>query len=154
MNGKNKYELTYPYQIRQKIIQFLKPKTKKDRIYYENLSHIFINMVFLQCKYDKKTESLIESIRISIGELWIYAFAASCLVVVVYASKSSHYFQSVEAVTNNVNYYQILDIDDSVCFIYITQRNENCRYGLMIIMIRFIHHNVFDIWFYWCMFFY
>ena len=62
MNGKNKYELTYQYQIRQKIIQFLKPKTKKDRIYYENLSHIFINMVFLQCKYDKKTESLIESI--------------------------------------------------------------------------------------------
>lgn len=55
----NKYEINNHFLIRKKIINFLKPKTNKDLIYYNNLSNIFINIIFFRCKYDKKTENKI-----------------------------------------------------------------------------------------------
>ena len=59
---KNIYELKNHYDIRKKIITFLEPKNKKDLIYYENLSYIFINMIFLKNKYNKDTEKIIYDI--------------------------------------------------------------------------------------------
>ena len=52
----NKYEINNHFLIRKKIINFIKPKNEKEFIYYNNLSNIFINIVFFKCKYDKKTE--------------------------------------------------------------------------------------------------
>ena len=56
---KNDHELNNHYEIRKKIITYFNPKNKNDLIYFENLSHIFINLVFLKCNYNKKTELLI-----------------------------------------------------------------------------------------------
>lgn len=56
---KNNHELNNQYEIRKKIITYCNPKNKNDLIYFENLSHIFINIVFLKCTYNKKTELII-----------------------------------------------------------------------------------------------
>ena len=53
---KNKYELDEHFKIRKKFIDLLKPNNKKNFINVENLSFIFINMVFLKCKYQVNTE--------------------------------------------------------------------------------------------------
>ena len=59
---KNKYELNKYFEIRKKIIDFYNPKNKKDFIYIDNLSHIYINMKFMDCKYNVKTEKIINNI--------------------------------------------------------------------------------------------
>lgn len=59
---KNKYESNNYFELRKKFIQITNPKTNKDLIYYDNLSKIFINMIFLKCRYNKKTEKNINNI--------------------------------------------------------------------------------------------
>lgn len=59
---KNKYELIDQYKIRKKFIELSKPINKKEYVYLENLSFIFINMVFLKCRYQEETEKNIISI--------------------------------------------------------------------------------------------
>jgi hypothetical protein len=59
---KNKYELNKYFEIRKKIIDFYNPKNKKDFIYINNLSHIYINIKFNYCKYNIKTEKIINNI--------------------------------------------------------------------------------------------
>jgi len=53
---KNNYELDEYFKLRKKFIELFKTNNKKDFIYVENLSFIFINMVFLKCKYSNLTE--------------------------------------------------------------------------------------------------
>ena len=53
------HEIKNHFQIRKKFIQFCNPKNKNELFYYENLSHIFINISFLRCRYNKKTEIII-----------------------------------------------------------------------------------------------
>ena len=58
---KNKYELNKHFEIRKKIIDFYDPKNNQDFIYINNLSHIYINMKFLNCTYNSKTEKIINN---------------------------------------------------------------------------------------------
>jgi hypothetical protein len=53
---KNNYELDEYFKLRKKFIELFKTNNKKDFIYVENLSFIFINMVFLKCRYSNITE--------------------------------------------------------------------------------------------------
>lgn len=53
------YEIKKYFNIRKKIINYFKPKNNEDYIYYNNLSNIFINIIYLRCKYNKKTEKII-----------------------------------------------------------------------------------------------
>lgn len=57
--SQNKYEINNHFSIRKKIINFVKPKNEKEFIYYNNLSNIFINIIFFKCKYNNKTEKKI-----------------------------------------------------------------------------------------------
>ena len=59
---KNKYELQEHFLIRKKFISIMKPSNKNDFILANNLSHIFINSVFLKCKYESRTHVLIHHI--------------------------------------------------------------------------------------------
>ena len=59
---KNKYELNKHFEIRKKIIEFYNPKNNQDFIYINNLSHIYINMKFLNCKYNSKTEKIVNNL--------------------------------------------------------------------------------------------
>ena len=58
---KNKYELNKHFEIRKKIIDFYDPKNNQDFIYINNLSHIYINIKFLNCTYNSKTEKIINN---------------------------------------------------------------------------------------------
>lgn len=68
ISKKNNYELQYHYDIRKKFIHYLNPKSKKDLILYDNLSHIFINIIFLKCSYNFQTEKLVFDIAKKIKE--------------------------------------------------------------------------------------
>ena len=59
---KNKYELNKHFEIRKKIIEFYNPKNNQDFIYINNLSHIYINMKFLNCKYNSKIEKIVNNL--------------------------------------------------------------------------------------------
>jgi len=59
---KNKYELNKHFEIRKKIIDFYDPKNNQDFIYINNLSHIYINMKFLNCTYNSKTEKIVNNL--------------------------------------------------------------------------------------------
>ena len=59
---KNKYEPIHYFEIRKKIINSIDIKNNKDFKYYDNLSHIFINIIFFKCRYNAKTENLIYEI--------------------------------------------------------------------------------------------
>ena len=56
----NRDEIEIHYNIRKFFIECLKPKNKKQILLYEMYSHIFINMLFLKCKYQIKTENFIK----------------------------------------------------------------------------------------------
>ena len=49
------------YSIRKKYIESIYPKTKKELLLYENYSNIIINILYLGCKYDKKTVNMIKN---------------------------------------------------------------------------------------------
>lgn len=59
---KNKYELNKYFEIRKKIIEFYNPKNNQDFIYINNLSHIYINMKFLNCTYNSKIEKIVNNL--------------------------------------------------------------------------------------------
>ena len=59
ISKKDKYEIKNYYNIRTKFVNFLQPKSKKELIYYENLSNILINIIFFKCKYNNDTQKLI-----------------------------------------------------------------------------------------------
>jgi hypothetical protein len=48
------------YNMRKLFIDILKPKNKKQFSLYDMYSNIFINMIFLRCTYQKKTEDFIK----------------------------------------------------------------------------------------------
>ena len=48
------------YNMRKLFIDILKPKNKKQFALYDMYSNIFINMIFLRCTYQKKTEDFIQ----------------------------------------------------------------------------------------------
>ena len=56
---KNKYEPIHYFEIRKKIINSIDIKNNKDFKYYDNLSHIFINIISFKCRYNAKTEKII-----------------------------------------------------------------------------------------------
>ena len=58
---KNYIELDKYYSIRKKYIESIDPKTKKELLLYENYSNILINILYLGCKYNKKTVNNIKN---------------------------------------------------------------------------------------------
>jgi hypothetical protein len=53
-------EVNLYFNIRKLFIELLQPKNNKEYKLYEAYSHIFINIVFLKCRYNKKTEDFIK----------------------------------------------------------------------------------------------
>jgi hypothetical protein len=53
-------EIDLYYNVRNLFIQLLKPKKLKEYKLYEAYSHIFINIIFLKCIYEEKTEKFIK----------------------------------------------------------------------------------------------
>ena len=58
---KNKDEIDKYYKIRELYIDLSKPKNKKEYKLCEMYSHIFINMIFLKCRYFEDTEKVIKT---------------------------------------------------------------------------------------------
>ena len=61
---KNDDEVEIFYNMRKKFIELLKPKNNKNLKLYEMYSHIFINKIFLKCRYLTKTENFIKKFLI------------------------------------------------------------------------------------------
>lgn len=57
-------EIEIFFNIRKIFIECLKPKNKKELALYNMYSNIFINILFLKCKYQKKTEDFIKKFLI------------------------------------------------------------------------------------------
>ena len=57
---KNENEINLYYNIRKLFIELLKPKNNKEYKLYEAYSNIFINILFLKCRYNEKTEKFIK----------------------------------------------------------------------------------------------
>jgi len=53
-------EIDLYYNVRKLFIELLKPKNLKETKLYEAYSHIFINIIFLKCRYEEKTEKFIK----------------------------------------------------------------------------------------------
>ena len=53
-------EVLIYYNLRKIFIELLKPKNNKQLKLYEMYSNILINMIFLKCKYQEKTEKIIK----------------------------------------------------------------------------------------------
>lgn len=56
---RNENEINLYYNIRKIFIQSFQPKNKKEFRKYEMYSNIFINMLFLKCRYQTSTEKVI-----------------------------------------------------------------------------------------------
>lgn len=54
---KNKNEILLYYNIRKLFIEVTNPNTEKKFKLYEMYSNILINIIFLKCRYEKKTET-------------------------------------------------------------------------------------------------
>ena len=57
---KNDDEINLYYILRKEFIILSNPKTNKEFKLYEMYSHILINIIFLKCRYEKKTEKHIK----------------------------------------------------------------------------------------------
>ena len=57
---KKKDEIELYYNIRKQYITLSKPKNKKEFNLTEMYSHIFINILFLKCRYNENTEKNIK----------------------------------------------------------------------------------------------
>ena len=57
---KKENEIFLYYELRKKFIDSFKPKNIKEFKLLEMYSNIFINMVFLKCRYNTKTEKKIK----------------------------------------------------------------------------------------------
>ena len=53
-------EIIYYYNLRKLFIKYCEPKNEKALKKYEMYSHILINIIFLKCRYSKKTEKIIK----------------------------------------------------------------------------------------------
>jgi hypothetical protein len=53
-------EINLYYNIRKEFIILSNPKSDKEFKLYEMYSHILIDIVFLKCRYEKKTEKYIK----------------------------------------------------------------------------------------------
>ena len=53
-------EIDLYYNVRKLFIELLKPKNLKETKLYEAYSHIFINIIFLKCRYEEKSEIFIK----------------------------------------------------------------------------------------------
>ena len=53
-------EIYLYFNIRKLFIDLLRPENTKKLKLLEMYSHIFINMIFLKCRYQDKTEKIIE----------------------------------------------------------------------------------------------
>lgn len=53
-------EVLVYYNLRKIFIELSKPKNNKELKYYEMYSNVLINMVFLKCRYQGKTEKIIK----------------------------------------------------------------------------------------------
>ena len=53
-------EINLYYNIRKLFIEYNNPKNEKELKKYENYSHIFINILFLKCRYLSKSEKVIK----------------------------------------------------------------------------------------------
>jgi len=49
------------FNIRKIFIDLLKPKNNKEFKLYEAYSHMFINIIFLKCRYSEKSENFIKN---------------------------------------------------------------------------------------------
>ena len=58
---KNENEIDLYFNIRKLFIELLKAKNKKEYNLYESYSHMFINIVFLKCRYEEKSEIFIKN---------------------------------------------------------------------------------------------
>lgn len=56
---KDDNEIYLYYNLRKKFIEMKEPKNTKEMKLYEMYSYIFINMLFLKCRYKEKTENVI-----------------------------------------------------------------------------------------------
>jgi hypothetical protein len=54
-------EIQLHYNIRKLFIELLKPKNSKEEKLYESYSHMFINILFLKCRYSNKSEKFIHT---------------------------------------------------------------------------------------------
>lgn len=57
---KNENEINLYFNIRKKFIETLKPKNIKEFKLFEMYSNVLINMIFLKCHYQEKTEKKIK----------------------------------------------------------------------------------------------
>lgn len=53
-------EIDLYFNIRKLFVDLLKPKNNKEYKLYESYSHMFINIVFLKCRYEGKSEIFIK----------------------------------------------------------------------------------------------
>jgi hypothetical protein len=60
--NKKENEIDYYYNIRKIFIENLKPKNNKEFKLYEMYSNIFINILFLKCRYLQDTEKNIKKL--------------------------------------------------------------------------------------------
>ena len=58
---KREGEIEMHFNIRKAFIDILNPKTKKKFKLYEMYSNIFINILFLKCRYREDTENFIKN---------------------------------------------------------------------------------------------
>ena len=54
-------EIDLYFNIRNLFIDLLKPKNNKEFKLYEAYSHMFINIIFLKCKYNEQSEKFIKN---------------------------------------------------------------------------------------------
>jgi len=53
-------EVDLYFNTRKLFVDLLKPKNNKEYKLYESYSHMFINIVFLKCRYEEKSEIFIK----------------------------------------------------------------------------------------------
>jgi hypothetical protein len=58
---KNNTENNISYSIRKSFIEILKPKNEKEFNLYNMYSNIFVNMIYLKCRYSHDTEKFIKN---------------------------------------------------------------------------------------------
>ena len=59
--NKNNIENNVSYSIRKSFIEILKPKNEKEFNLYNMYSNIFVNMIYLKCRYSENTEKFIKN---------------------------------------------------------------------------------------------
>ena len=58
---KNNNENDISYNIRKSFVEILEPKNEKEFNLYNMYSNIFVNMIYLKCRYSENTEKFIKN---------------------------------------------------------------------------------------------